>query len=189
MKKTTIYIALATLCLNFNANGQDKTNIIKQLKIGDTIPKAVWNMPLQVLNHQKGTGTKTLNDYKGKLILFDFWSTWCGPCVRSLQKLDSIQRYFPDKIQVLLITRDKQERLQEFLNKSQFAVDVRLPFFSETPNHLVLFPHTSIPHIIIIDKKGEIKAITGSKGITLKNIESLINNKPIEFPLKNDFDQ
>ncbi|WP_257667471.1 hypothetical protein [Parapedobacter tibetensis] len=48
---------------------------IKPLQIGDTIPEALLNLPLQVVNHPEGKETITLADYKGKLIILDFWAT------------------------------------------------------------------------------------------------------------------
>src|SRR5690606_33195356 len=53
------------------AEGQTE---IKPLQIGDTIPEALWSLPLQVINHPEGKDTITLNDYRDKkLIILDFW--------------------------------------------------------------------------------------------------------------------
>lgn len=184
MKKTAVFIALATLCLFFNVKAQNQVKKNVSLNVGDTLPESIWHSPLHLLNRSKSKKIITLNELRGKIILFDFWSTWCGPCIRSLPKLDSIQRKFPDKVQVLLITRDNSERLKAFLTESQYATNVKLQFFSETTFHLDLFPHSTIPHTIIIGKNGKIIAVTGSKGISMKNIEFLIDNKTVEFPLK-----
>ncbi|MCT1524796.1 efflux RND transporter permease subunit [Sphingobacterium hotanense] len=62
------------------ANNQN----ITALNIGDQIPDALWNTPLQVVNHPQDKKNITLADYKGKLIILDFWSTWCGTCVAAL---------------------------------------------------------------------------------------------------------
>src|SRR5690606_33092116 len=56
------------------------TDSIKPLKIGDSIPEALWNLPLQVVNHSEGKDTITLNDYRNsKLIVLEFWATYCHP--------------------------------------------------------------------------------------------------------------
>ncbi|HAT92785.1 MAG TPA: TlpA family protein disulfide reductase, partial [Sphingobacterium sp.] len=49
---------------------------IKSLQIGDNIPEELWHLPLQIVNHPDRKGTTTLNDYRGKLIILDFWATW-----------------------------------------------------------------------------------------------------------------
>jgi len=62
---------MAVLCLNFSIKAQSQISDIKPLKIGDTIPEVLWNTPLHVVNHPEGKQTITLNDYKGKFIMFD----------------------------------------------------------------------------------------------------------------------
>src|SRR5690606_24297636 len=60
---------------------------VKPLQIGDTIPEELWHLPLQVVNHPDGKDTITQNDYRDKLIILDFWATWCAPCVKELPDL------------------------------------------------------------------------------------------------------
>ena len=62
------------------------------LRIGDSIPEAIWQLPLPVVNHPEGKDTITLNDYRDQLIILDFWATYCKPCIASLAKLDTVQR-------------------------------------------------------------------------------------------------
>src|SRR5699024_4215398 len=82
---------------------------IKPLEIGDEIPEELWEAPFQVMNHPEGKETITLNEYRGKLLILDFWASWCAPCVRSLRALDSIQTSFKDELAVLPITQESLE--------------------------------------------------------------------------------
>src|SRR5690606_32513427 len=80
------------------------TDSIKPLKIGDTIPGALWNLPLQMVKAgQEGSTTVMLKDYKGKLIIIDFWATWCTPCVAMIPKVDSLQQAFAPQVQFISV--------------------------------------------------------------------------------------
>jgi thiol-disulfide isomerase/thioredoxin len=55
-----------------------------------------------VLNYQhkfnvNSKDEATLAAMQGKLVLIDFWATWCEPCVRTLPLLDDLQRRYPDR--------------------------------------------------------------------------------------------
>ena len=67
---------------------------IEPSQIGDTIPEYLWHLPLQVVNHSEGQETITLNDYRGKLIILDFWATWCGSCIKEMPKTQQLQERF-----------------------------------------------------------------------------------------------
>ncbi len=107
------------------AGGLDQ---IKPLKIGDTIPELLWNTPLKVVNHPSAREQITLNDYRDKkLIILDFWATWCGSCIKSFPKIAQLQTNFSE-VQYLLgnstSTRNTAESIREFLLARRKAYDL-----------------------------------------------------------------
>lgn len=95
-----------------------------------------------------------LSDYKGKVVLLDFWATWCGPCRKGIPDLIELQNEYKNEIVVLGITLD---------NKTNTAKDVD-PFVKNMKiNYPVLWTDdetiknygniNSIPTSFVVDKK------------------------------------
>jgi thiol-disulfide isomerase/thioredoxin len=71
---------------------------IKGLSIGDLVPDIEFRM----LNYPK-LNIK-LSDFKGKLVLLDFWAIWCSNCIPNFPKLKPLQASFKGKAQVILVS-------------------------------------------------------------------------------------
>lgn len=54
-----------------------------------------------------------LSQFTDKLVVLDFWATWCVPCVKELPHLSALQEKYPDNIQVLAITIDKARSISK----------------------------------------------------------------------------
>jgi thiol-disulfide isomerase/thioredoxin len=84
----------------------------KPLKIGENLPENVWSTPLQLVNHPQKT--ITLNQDKDKLILLDFWATWCSSCLLNFPKMEELQKQFGDKIKILAVSNQDRLVLEKF---------------------------------------------------------------------------
>jgi thiol-disulfide isomerase/thioredoxin len=180
---------MATLCFFLKVNAQSQTSLHKPLKIGDAIPEAIWNLPLQIVNHPEGKKTITLNDYRGKLIILDFWATWCTACIRAMPNTHQIQENFKNKLVVLPITYEPLNKSRSFLVSNQTIKNLSL--FSVCADTIMrqLFPYKSIPHYVWIGANGSISAITKDNEVTNYNVNTFLENPTtINFAGDKQFD-
>ena len=152
-------------------------------KIGSSSPNLVFE---KMINFNQNNAS--LADFKGKVIILDFWATWCSPCIESLPKLEALQSKYKSDLQVITITSDPAERIEKFLSKTPLKLPVVI---DEQRKLAAVFPHRTIPHTIIIDKSGIVRAITSSSQITEEIIGKVINGQEVNITEKKevmDFD-
>lgn len=89
---------------------------------------------------------------RGKVVLVNFWATWCPPCVAELPSMDRLHDAYKDQVVFAFVANDKKDKIQSFLAKREFNLPVYFEA-SRTPNVLV---SRSIPATFILDKSGAI---------------------------------
>ena len=97
-----------------------------------------------------------LKEYRGNLILLNFWATWCAPCKEEMPSLDTLQenkdlknlKIFP-----INVGQDKKEKALEFFKDLEIR---NLKTYYDTPITLAkTFGLRGIPTSILFNKKGE----------------------------------
>lgn len=113
--------------------------------------------------------TISLEEYKGKVVLMDFWATWCRPCLGEVPHLSKLAKEYKDSKNFAIIgvslDRDKQ-RLADFIEKNH--LDYPHIFDGNGWKNKVarLYGVTRIPFTVLIDEKGKVIA-TGLRGSAL----------------------
>ncbi|TKT85998.1 TlpA family protein disulfide reductase [Dyadobacter frigoris] len=155
----------------------------KPLQIGDTVPDVTINNIL----HYK-TPTAKLSDFKGKLLILDFWATWCTPCVAMIPKMDSLQKQFEGKVQFLSVAYQSEKEVAAFMTKLASRRGERIPIPEVVGDKILnqLFYHNALPHYIWIDQDGIVKAVTGMKEVNNQNIESFLKARQASMAEKKD---
>ncbi len=103
--------------------------------------------------------TVHLSDYKGKVVLLDFWATWCGPCRIEIPWFTDMERKRKDKgFEVLGVAMDDNgwEDVKPFL--AEMKVNYRV-VIGDDPTTQAYGGVDSLPTTFLIDKQGKIAAI------------------------------
>jgi thiol-disulfide isomerase/thioredoxin len=165
------------------------TNSIKPLQIGDSIPSALWNLPLQMIKAgQEGSTTVTLSDYKGKLIILDFWATYCSSCIKAMPGIHQVKEEIGEQLAVLPITSGKEPLIGEFLGSNHLIKHLNIFSIVNSQPLNKYFPHRIIPHYVWITPSGRIAATTDADEITAANINKLLNEASLDLNIKQDLD-
>lgn len=97
----------------------------------------------------------SLSDYKGKIVIVDFWATWCGPCRRGIPDLVNIQKSYKDKVVVIGISLDRETK--EDVVPFMEAFEINYPIVFGTQKVTTDYGGVSaIPTSFVIDQAGNI---------------------------------
>jgi peroxiredoxin len=110
----------------------------------------------------------SMADFKGKVILLDFWATWCGPCRMEVPHLKDLHAAYSEKgLAIVGVSVDQHgaAAVRPFVEKNQ------IPFVSLLADEAVVRAYgnvTAIPTTFLIDKKGNIQKVY--RGYTDKHV-------------------
>lgn len=146
----------------------------KSIKVGESLPESFWTTPLQVVNHPQ----KTINLIadKDKLILLDFWATWCSACLKKFPQMEELKKKFSDKINIIAVTDQNRATIEKFFASSngQRYKDVVSVVDDKMLNQM--FPHTAVPFIVWI-KDGKIINTTDGGQVNEQTITEVLKNE------------
>jgi uncharacterized protein (TIGR03435 family) len=136
--------------------------------------KTILNSPVKQIK---------LSDLKGKIVLIDFWATWCGSCLEAMPHLKALQQQYKNELQVITVTDETAKRAGQYLS----ARPSNLWFAIDTDGTIAkLFPHRMIPHTVLLSTDGKVVANTNPEAVTPAVIDSLWHKKEVHLPQKKD---
>jgi len=123
-----------------------------------------------------GGERKTFREYRGKLVLVNFWASWCAPCIREMPSIYKIYAKLKGRgFSVLAINMDDNPEEGNAFLKRKIGVPPFDMFKGIDSEILSLFPIQGLPHSAIIDRNGKIVySKPGEENWASKEMEKLL---------------
>lgn len=98
-----------------------------------------------------------LSDYEGKVVILNFWATWCAPCLEEIPDLNRLQQEYPEDLVILSVSDEERQLLVDF--EQQLPLETyskRVPMGMELPQP---FSGAFVirPSSFIIDREGVVR--------------------------------
>jgi len=160
--KPQIFLILVLICASFGCNSKDLPN---NKTANNAPPKTEFPMPplaggsINNLGWTFGGGKRNLfSDFKGKVLILDFYATWCEPCRRSVPHLIELQKKYESQgLHVVGLNvggEDDEAKVPDFAN--EFGIQYTL---AKPDDELVTFlmaNNDAIPQTFVFDRQGQL---------------------------------
>ncbi|SHI53034.1 Peroxiredoxin [Malonomonas rubra DSM 5091] len=167
---TLVLVLLATLLLSAcgDQQTQDQPQVAANLGKGSPAPNFT-------LLDMQGNNV-SLADLKGKVVILNFWATWCPPCREEMPSMEMLHRKFKDQGLVMLavnVEKDGKSLVDAFLKRTPYSFPILLDVDAEVQNMYKVF---RFPETYIIDRNGNIvEKVIGAIDWTSPKAVQLIN--------------
>jgi len=117
-------------------------------RIEPPLPAPEFTLP------QLDAGPVSLSDYRGRVVIMEFWATWCGPCRFSLPSLEVIYKRYRDRgVEVLLLNAGEAAETARKWAGGRFTAPILLDQDQQVG---VLYRVRGIPRLFIVDQQGRL---------------------------------
>ena len=151
MKQILLTAFVITMLVSCGNNGDQKSGTNSAAK---TAPKTSVAPDFSALDIY-GKQTVTLSAYRGKVVLINFWATWCPPCRQEIPDLVALQKENADKLVIIGISLDQEgpQVVQDFAQKN----GITYPMIMATEKVVGDYGGISaIPTSFVLDKSGNV---------------------------------
>lgn len=126
----------------------------------------------------------SLQDLRGKVVVLEFWATWCAPCIAAIPHLNGLaEELVGEPVVFIAITDESPERVEPFLaNRPMQAWVVRDRERTTARSYGVRY----LPHTVVISTEGKIAAITSPELLTAEGLRTVARGGKLDLPVRRD---
>ena len=135
---------------------EDGAVSVERPRLGEFIPNSP-PIPAPTISVVDLAGnTVSLSDFAGRLVLINFWATWCEPCLREMPSLERMQSRLGDKITVVAISEDRggSKTVEPFINK--LGLKSFKTYLDPKSDAGRAFKVAGLPTSFLIDREGRV---------------------------------
>ncbi|TDQ79290.1 TlpA family protein disulfide reductase [Sphingobacterium yanglingense] len=154
------------------------------LTVGQKVPEEFWTYKHKFYSNGD-TLIRTLEHLRGNPIVFDFWASWCSPCINSLKETSSFIDRLTEKGSFIAVTFENSTIADRIWKQH----GLHLPGIIEDKLLKQYFPHASVPQVIWIDAEGIVRNQTSQQPINQDNLNMFFAGKPLNLQAKPVFDK
>lgn len=152
------------------------------IKTGESLPDPVFK---NVIGYR--SDSLKLSEFRGKLVILDFWGHFCSSCLKALPKIDSLQKEFQQQLQFIMVNKESKESTILLKEKRKYLVWPEIPMITGDSILHSLFPPNGYPYHIWIDREGKLAYASGGYNTTRENLLTYFSNT--KLALKSFYDR
>lgn len=148
--------------------------ISRALTVGDTLPANLFRMVREKVPDST------------QAVIIDFMTSSCSSCILAFPYEQELEDRSGGKVRFLVVTPEAEQVFYKGIRKTAIGRALRAPVLTGDSLLRARFPFHSVSHLVWLNNKGVVQAITGAERLTEASVAKLKDGRPLNLPIKTD---